>query len=133
MKRALTCATAYFVMLFSLGLVLGTIRVLVIAPMFGTLGAVVAEIPVMLIAAVFACRWAVRRWRAPSSLAIRFAMVGWFLALLALFETVLGTALFGRTISEQWAMLTTPTGLVGVSAQLIAGLLPLFVGRRVSS
>ena len=60
-------------------------------------------------------------------------MVLWFLALLFTFETLLGVILFGRTAAEQWAALATPAGLLGLSAQITAALLPVLVGRREQS
>lgn len=129
MKRALTSASVYFLALFALGFVLGTIRVMFVVPRYGELIATSAEVPVMLMAALFACRWAIRRWRVPPSLVIRWAMVLWFLALLFAFETVLGAMLFGRSVAEQWVLFASPAGLVGLSAQIIAALLPVFVGR----
>ena len=133
MKRALIASTAFFLALFALGLALGTIRVIFIAPRFGQLAAVFAEVPIMLFAAFFACRWAVGHWQVPSTIAIRWAMVVWFLALLFTFETLLGAALFGRTVADQWATLATPSGLLGLSAQLISALLPVLLGRRANS
>jgi hypothetical protein len=127
-KSAMIVATAYFIVLFALGFVLGTIRVLIVAPRFGELVATVAEVPVMLTAAYFICRWALWSWHVPRSPAIRWAMVPLFPLLLFLFETLLGTILFGRTASDQWASLATPAGLLGLSAQVVAALLPVFVG-----
>ena len=129
MKRALTSASAYVLTLFALGFVLGTIRVLFVVPHIGELAATIAEVPVMLTAAYFTCRWAIRRWQVPSTIAIRLAMVLWFLALLFVFETLLGATLFGRSVAEQWTALGSPAGLVGISAQIIAALLPLFVSK----
>ncbi|MEO6151943.1 MAG: hypothetical protein ABIT09_09405 [Croceibacterium sp.] len=130
MKRALIAGTAYFFLLFSAGFVLGTIRVVYVAPRFGQIAATFAEIPVMLGAAFFACRWTLRHWLVPRAIKIRWAMVICFLVLLVAFETLLGAALFGRTIPEQWAALAAPAGIIGASAQIIAALLPLLVGRR---
>ena len=129
MKRALIAASAYFLALFALGFVLGTIRVIIVIPRVGELAATIAEVPVMLAAAYFACRWAIRRWQVPPAIAIRAAMVPWFLALLFAFEALLGVTLFGRSVAEQWTALASPAGLVGISAQTIAALLPLFVGK----
>lgn len=114
-------------MLFALGFLLGTIRVIFVAPRIGELAATIMEVPVMLVAAYFACRWAIRRWQVPPAIAARVAMVPWFLSLLFVFEALLGLALFGRSVSEQWAAFRTPAGLVGLSAQIIASLLPLIV------
>lgn len=130
MRRALIAATVYFFVLFALGFVLGTIRVLFVAPRIGVLSATLAEVPMMLIAALLMCRWAIRRWQVPTTLSARGAMALWFLVLLALFETLVGVALFGRTLSGTWAGLATPAGLLGLSAQAIAALLPLLVGRN---
>lgn len=130
MKRALTAATVYFLALFALGFVLGTIRVLFVAPQIGVLAATLLEVPLMLAAALFLCRWAVGRWQVPPDLALRGAMVLWFLVLLMLFETLVGVALFGRTLGETWAGLATQAGLIGLAAQVIAALLPTLVGRR---
>ena len=130
MKNALIAGMTYFLVLFALGFVLGTIRVMFVAPRFGDLLATFAEVPVMLVAGYFASRFAIRRWNVSNTPAIRWVMVSWFLILLLLFETSLGALLFDRTVSMQLSVLITPAGLVGLSAQVIAALLPLFVGRN---
>ncbi len=130
MKRALLAASVYFLALFSLGFALGTIRVLVIAPRFGGLAGTIAEVPIMLVAAFWACRWLIRRWRVPSASVTRWAMTIWFLVLLFVFETVLGEAIFGRTMVQQWAALATSAGLLGLAAQIVAALFPTLVGRH---
>ena len=130
MKRALIAASAYFLALFALGFILGTIRVIFVLPRIGEFAATAAEAPLMLVAAYFACRWAIRRWQVPPAITVRLAMVPWFLALLSAFEALLGATLFGRSVAEQWAALSTSAGLVGISAQVIAALLPLFVGKN---
>lgn len=127
MKRALIAGAAYFLMLFALGFVLGTIRVIFVTPIFGELAATMAEVPVMLMAAFFTCRWTLQHWQVPRTIGTRWTMVLWFLALLVVFETFLGTALFGRSLTEQWAALTKPAGMLGLSAQIAAALLPVFI------
>ena len=129
LNRALIAGTAYFLALFALGFALGAIRVTFIAPRFGQLAATWVEVPVMLTAAFFLCHWAIQRWQVPRTPAIRWAMALWFLALLLIFETLLGVTLFARTLAEQWAALATSAGLLGLSAQTIAALLPVFVGK----
>ncbi len=130
MKNALIASTVYFLGLFALGFALGTVRVMLIVPRFGQFTATVAEAPFMLVAAFFICRWAVRHWRVPRTTEIRAAMVLWFLALLFIFETLMGAALFGLTLDAQWARLATLAGLLGLSTQIVAALLPMVVGRR---
>jgi hypothetical protein len=130
LKHALIAATVFFLAVFALGFVLGTIRVVFVAPRVGQLAATLAEVPLMVSSAFFACRWAVRHWQVPHTGAARWAMVSWFLVLLVGFETLLGAVLFGRTMADQWAALTTPAGLVGLSAQIVAALQPVFVDGR---
>jgi hypothetical protein len=126
-KRSLIAGTVYFVLLFTLGLVMGTARVLVVAPQLGEVAATLLEIPVMLTAAFFLCRWVIQKWYVPHRLDWRWLMVVWFLALLFVFESGLGVLLFQRTLAEQWATLTSAAGVLGLSAQLVAAFLPLFM------
>jgi hypothetical protein len=127
--RAFIAGTSYFLALFALGFLLGTVRVLFVAPHLGTLAATLLEVPVMLTAAYFLCRWVLRRWRVPRNPGCRWMMVAWFLVLLFVFETVLGILLFGRSLSEQAAVLATPAGLLGLSAQVVAALLLVVAGN----
>ena len=129
LKGALIAGTVYFLALFALGFVVGALRAMFVAPRFGQLAATGAEAPIMCAAAFFVCRWVIRHGQVPRTSAIRWVMALWFLALLFLFETLLGATLFARTLAEQWAALATPAGLVGLSAQIIAALLPVFVGK----
>ncbi len=129
MKRALIAATVYFLALFALGFVLGTVRVLIVAPRIGVLRATVVEVPSMLTAAYFCCRRVIARWQVPTPWTARLVMALWFLALLTLSETVLGTALFGQTLARQWTALTAPAGLLGLTAQAIAASMPIFIGE----
>lgn len=131
-RRALLASTAYFVILFALGFVLGTIRVLLVAPRVGELAATAAELPIMLTAAWFVCRWAINRWHVPPDAIVRSTMALWFLALLSIFEVSLGAILFDRSPVEQWAALSTSAGYLGLSAQIIAAALPLWLGRGKS-
>ena len=130
MKRALVAATVYLLVLFALGFVLGAIRVVFVAPRFGQLAATIAEVPVMLASAFFLCRWVILHWQVQRTAAIRWAMVVWFLTLLLLLEALLGLMIFARSLAEQWTALATSAGLLGLSAQIIAALMPVFVGRE---
>jgi hypothetical protein len=129
MGRALTAATAYFLILFTLGFALGIVRVLLLIPRIGEFAATLAEVPVMLSAAYFICGSTIRRWQVARAPSLRWAMVGWFLILLFLFEALLGAMLFGQTVDEMGAALATPAGILGLTAQVIAALLPMIVGR----
>ena len=125
---AALAAGAYFMAVFALGFVLGTVRVLVVTPYVGAFAATVVEAPVMVIAAVGIWGWVSRRAAAPKAWWARWIMVAVFLAFLVAAETGLGAILFGSTASQQWAALTSPAGFVGLGAQLLAALVPV-LGR----
>lgn len=129
LRRALIAGAVYFLALFGLGFVLGTIRVLILVPYVGELIATAAELPIMLGASFFVCRWVLGRWRVSPTPSIRWMMAIWFLGLLLGFETLLGLTFFGRSISQQWVALLTFAGLLGLSAQILAGLLPVFLAN----
>jgi hypothetical protein len=81
-KHALIAGAVYFLLLFALGFVLGTVRVVFVAPRVGELFATLTELPVMLSAAYFICRWVLRHWHVPPTTETRWTMVVWFFALL---------------------------------------------------
>ena len=60
--HTIKAALAYWGAIFALGFVLGTLRVLWIAPQMGETRAVLFELPLMLAASWFAARWLVRRF-----------------------------------------------------------------------
>ena len=51
----------YAIIVFLIGFILGTIRVLLVAPRLGETTAVILEAPMMLAASWFVCRWCVDR------------------------------------------------------------------------
>ncbi len=130
MRRALLAGADYFVCLFALGFALGAVRVLVLAPRVGALAATMIEAPSMLIAAWFACRWIISSMQVANSVIARWTMALSFFALLTAFEIGLGAAMFGRSPAQQLEEVLTPAGLLGLAAQIVAALLPVFLRRR---
>ncbi len=53
--RAVLAGVLYFGLVFALGFILGTLRVLVLEPRLGSTGAVLLELPVMLAASWLLC------------------------------------------------------------------------------
>lgn len=125
MSRAVRAGAAYFAAMFALGFLLGTARVLWLAPRAGAWGAVLIETPVMLAASWFVCGRAVRRWRVPADTPARLAMGAVAFVLLIGAETALGVIGFGRTLAEQGAAFRSPEGLTGLAAQLVFAAFPL--------
>jgi hypothetical protein len=126
--RAALAGGLYALALLVLGFMLGTARVLIVAPLAGELVATLIELPVMLTAAFFACRWIVRRWAISADPAGRLIMGLSFLALLLGLETILGLTLLGRTWPGQLAAFASPAGMAGLAAQVVSALMPMVVG-----
>ena len=115
----------YFLAVYVVGFVLGTARVLFVAPRLGATGAVLIELPVMLAASWIACRWIVGRMAVPSRAPARLAMGASAFALLMLAETALGRLAFGQTLAVQIAAMREIPGLIGLAGQMLFALVPL--------
>jgi hypothetical protein len=74
MKRAIAAGGLYFLLVFLLGMALGTVRILLLEPRLGEVGSVLAELPFMLAASWFACGRLIRYLSIPAAVSIRLAM-----------------------------------------------------------
>ncbi len=118
-------ALAYFAAVFVAGFVLGTLRVLLLAPVLGEVAAVLAELPVMLAVSFLAARWAVGRFAVPARFLPRLAMGETAFLLLIAAEVALGCLVFGQSLAEVAAGMVAPAGLIGLAGQVIFSLMPL--------
>ena len=125
MTTALKAGATYFALVYLVGFVLGTLRVLLLAPRIGEIAAVLLETPVMLAASWISSRWCTRRFGVPSEVRPRLAMGGAALALLILGEVGVSILAFGRSWQDTIAAILSPPGLIGLCAQVIFALLPL--------
>ena len=113
---------------FSLGFLLGTLRVMLVAPVTGALTAVAIELPVMLLVMAWRAHRIVARSREVMLVGARAIMGVTGFTLLLFCEFVLGMAL--GTSPRQWlADLASPPGAAGLAGQIVFGCLPLLVGR----
>lgn len=128
-NRVLRAAAFYFAIVFAVGLVLGPPRVLWLEPWLGATLAVLCEAPFLVAAMWFGAR-----------LAPRFAGVrgGWLsflgvgaiaLAFQQIADLAVGFGLRGMTLAEQWALFSTPPGLIYAASLLLFALMPL-IRRR---
>lgn len=115
---------AYFAVVFAAGFVLGTMRVLVLAPRLGETLATSAELPVMLAISWWAAGVVVRRLGVPATSAARVGMGALAFALLLGAEWLLGTLAFGRTASEILAGYGSAAGAAGLAAQTVFAAIP---------
>lgn len=130
MKRAIGAGALYFLLIFLLGMALGTIRVLLIEPRLGAVASVLVELPFMLAASWFVCGWLIRYLAVPPTFLSRAAMGG--LASLLLMGAELGLSLFavGGTVTEHFADYGQTAPLIGLLGQLAFAAFPLFRHRR---
>ena len=94
--RATEAGAIYAIVVFLIGFILGTIRVLLFTPRLGETTAVIIEAPIMLGASWFVCRWCVDRLDVGRTVAARLLMG--LVAFLVLMSAEVGLgAVFGRS------------------------------------
>jgi hypothetical protein len=122
--RATKAGALYANIVFLIGLILGTIRVLLLAPRLGETTAVIAEVPMMLAASWFVCRWCVDRLHLRRTVPARSLMGLVTFLLLMSAEVGLG-AVFGRSFVDQLATYGSLSGAIGLAAQVIFAMFPV--------
>jgi hypothetical protein len=126
--RAVLAGVLYFAMVFGAGAVLGTLRVLWVAPAVGARAAELAEIPVMLAIAVLAARWIVRRMALGTGERLGMGLAGFALMLACEFTVVLAAR--GLTL-ERYFMAFDPVSGTAYFAALVAFMvIPLWFEPR---
>ena len=129
MFRATKAGALYAIIVFLIGFILGTIRVLLLAPRLGETTAVIVEAPVMLAASWFVCRWCVGRLSVRRTVPPRLLMG--FVAFLVLMSAEVGLgAVLGRYLVDQLAAYKTPPGAIGLGAQMIFAMFPVIQDLR---
>jgi hypothetical protein len=133
MKKALLAGLAYWAFIFGLGLILGVVRTLWLAPKLGdaTL-AVLVELPFMLVASWFSAKELAERLQVDSQMQ-RIVMGLFAFVLLIVTEAYLGLFLMGQPFDQWIAALLVLPGALGLFGQLMFGFIPslLPLPRRV--
>lgn len=130
MSAAWRAGVAYFALVFALGFLLGTLRVLLLAPVLGATVAVLLELPLMLAASWWVCAWLLRRFAVPSAATARLLMGGCAFALLLLAEFALATLVFAQSPAMFLASFRAPHGWLGLLGQLGFALMPWLLRRQ---
>jgi hypothetical protein len=123
----------YFAVVFLFAFVLGTIRVLIVAPHVGETTGVLLETPVILAISWVICRWCVNRFRVASGNGTRLLMGVVAFGLLSATELSVSVFVFGTTIADHFAGFWSSPGIIGLVAQVVFALVPLLldVNQRV--
>ncbi len=132
MGRAAFAGLLYFAIVFAIGFVLGSIRVLLVAPVLGELGAVLLELPVILLACWLAAGRLVR-WLDPPSASAALVMGAIAFSCLMIAEFTLAGLAFDRSITDQVGRWGTLEGALGLGGQLLFALLPWMQSRRTGA
>jgi hypothetical protein len=127
--RAASAGVAYWAMIFALGFVLGTVRVVWLAPLVGLVPATLIELPVMLTASWWASGWLMRRF-AIAQAGAALAMGSLAFALLMAAECALAAVMIGQTPAQWLADLRQPHALIGLAGQVAFALMPWWRLRR---
>ncbi|MGX7896439.1 hypothetical protein [Tsuneonella sp. HG222] len=128
MPRIASAAALYFAAIFALGFVLGSARVLWLAPRLGQVSAVLLELPLMLAVSWLAARRLTRRYHVADA-RDALAMGGLAFALLLATELAFALAL-GSSAGEWLTGLGETPGLIGLVGQAGFGLMPVAVRGR---
>lgn len=130
MQNILLAATRYFLIVFAVGFVFGTIRTLTTADTpDARLLAVAIELPAIIAVSWLACRHTIRRFNVVPDTAVRLAMGAIAFGFLMVAELLLDAALAGRSAMEHFALYAQPAHMLGPAGQVVFALLPWVQAR----
>ncbi len=98
--QAVRAATRYAALVFGIGFVVGTARVLLVAPRLGERTAELIEAPLMVLASWLVARWVARRYIGIRSHAFSLAIGALALVFLLALEVAVGSIFFGEPPSS---------------------------------
>ena len=126
---------AYAVTVFAIGFVLGTARVLLLAPHLGATIAVSIEAPIILTASWYVSSTWMKRLVVEAEIRTRSLVGAVAFVTLMILEVALSIGLFHRSIGEYFAGLVSLAGAIGLAAQVCFATFPLLdvVLRRRSN
>ncbi|GJM15207.1 MAG: hypothetical protein DHS20C13_05340 [Thermodesulfobacteriota bacterium] len=125
MKQELKAGSAYFGIVFAVGFVLGTIRVLVLVPQFGELTSGLIEMPIILMASWIICSWLIIRFSVPRVWQSRLNMGIAAFVLLMVAELFLSILLFDNSINDHFNHYLKLNGSLGLAGQIAFAAFPI--------
>ena len=128
LKLALAAAL-YFLTTFSVGFLLGPIRVLLLEPHIGAVAATLCEAPLLLIGMVVAARSTPQLAGLTTSPGGMLAVGIGALALQQAADLLVGMLLRGLSAQQQFARLATPEGAIYAVLLALFALMPAIVNR----
>ena len=120
----------YFALVFGVGFMLGTIRVLWLVPAVGTRTAELLEMPVMLTVIVLSARWVVRHFSMPCIASSRLGIGGIALALILALDFTVVLWIRGLSLSQYIEAFDPVAGTAFFVILGLFSIMPLLVARR---
>ena len=128
--RAAAAGLVYAVLVFGVGCVLGTVRVLILMPHMSATLAVLAETPVILAVSWWLSSCCSARFGLGRRTSARLTMGIVAFTVLMLEELTLSVVLFARPAAAYLASLVSVPGAIGLAAQVAFAFFPLLQARR---
>ena len=116
---------AYAVTVFAIGFVLGTARVLLLAPRLGATIAVLIEAPIILTASWYVSSTWMKRLVVEAEIRTRILVGAVAFVTLMILEVALWIGFFHRSIGEYLVGLASLAGTIGLAAQVCFATFPL--------
>lgn len=129
MAKSLGAGLAYFLLIFLAGMVLGTIRILLLEPRMGEVASTLLELPVMLALAWLVCGWLIRRFELLSAARDRALMGIVAFVLLMAAELALSLYAVGGSVEGHFAAYQRTAPMLGLLGQLAYAVFPLLRSR----
>lgn len=133
MGTTLKAGVAYFALVFGAGFALGTIRVLLLAPMLGSRAAELIELPVMLVVVFFAARWLTHRFAVSPDTKNRILMGAVALAIVLTLDFTVVLTLRDMTLQQYFDTFDPVAGGAYYVALLVMALMPWLLVRGAAS
>lgn len=115
----------YFLGIFTLGFLLGTIRITVLVPKIGATIAILIELPLILSVSWLFCGYLIRRFAIGRAWHVLLFSGAFAFILLFIAELSFSVFAFGQTPESFFAGFRTFHGLIGLLGQIIFALIPL--------
>ena len=129
LRQILVAAAAYWATVFAFAFALGVVRTLWLTPAIGAFAATLCEVPLTLALSWWAARRLTAHFRiAPGLEALAIGLAAF--ALLMLAEVSLARVLSGRSPGDWLRGMASAAGAVGLTGQVLFGLMPWWVLRR---
>ena len=117
-------AFLYFTIIFALGFFLGTLRVLILSPIFGEESAVMLEIPIILAVAWYIAYRINKANNTHKTFAGQLLMGVFAFSMLMIAEFSLGFFMFDYNFHDQIRSYEAPIKMTGLGAQIVFALFP---------